>query len=89
MIELIINFFKREWSICLENNDLPGISACALWEAGKAVMRGKIISFSSNRKNKESSGISELELRIKSLEVVYSASQEELNELRKTKLELN
>ena len=48
-------------------------------------MRGKIISLSSNKKNKESSRISELVVRIKSLEVAYSDDQEEhiLNELRK------
>jgi len=55
-----INYFKTEWSIYIENNDLPGMSACVLWEDGEAVMRGKIISFSSNKKNKESSTISEL-----------------------------
>ena len=54
-------------------------------------MRGKIISFSSNKKKRESSRISDLELRINSLEVVYSTSKEDhiLNELRKAKLELN
>jgi len=31
------------------------MSAFVLWEAGKAVMRGKIIYFSSNKKNRESS----------------------------------
>jgi len=64
------------------------MSACVLWETGRAVMRGKIISFSSNKKNKESSRISEIELRTKSLEVAFSASQEEhiLNKLRKAKL---
>ena len=67
------------------------MSACVLWKAGKAVMRGKIISFQSNKKKRESSRISDLELRIKSLEVAYSASKEEhtLNELRKAKLDLN
>ena len=67
------------------------MSACTLWEARKAVMRGKIISFSSNKKKRENSRISHLELRIKSLEVVYSTSKEDhiRNELRKAKLELN
>ena len=45
-----INFFKKEWARYLENNDLPGISASILWEAGKAVMKGKIISFSLHNK---------------------------------------
>jgi len=86
MIELIINFFKREWSICLENNDLPGISACALWEAGKAVMRGKIISFSSHNKKREFK-----DLKIKSSEDAYSTNLDEqiLNRIRKDKPELD
>jgi len=47
----------------LEDNDLPGISASVLWEAGKAVIRSKIISFSSHKK--KNSKVSELELKIK------------------------
>ena len=45
----------------------------------------------SNKKKRESLRISDLELRIKSLEVVYSASKEDhiLNELRKAKPEKN
>ena len=59
-----INYFKREWYVYLENNDLPGMSACILWEAVKAVMRGKIISFSSNKKKRENSRISDSGLNL-------------------------
>lgn len=38
-----ISFFKREWPIYIEYNNLPETLACVLWQAGKAVMRGKII----------------------------------------------
>lgn len=86
-----ISYFKREWSNYLENNDTPGVSAGILWEAGKAVMRGKIIYFASHKKKKENATMSELELRIKSLEDIYNTSPEEqtLKQIRKAKLELN
>uniref|UniRef100_A0A672H1Y9 Endonuclease/exonuclease/phosphatase domain-containing protein n=1 Tax=Salarias fasciatus TaxID=181472 RepID=A0A672H1Y9_SALFA len=86
-----ISYLTREWSIYLENNDLPDTSGRVLWEAGKAVMRGKIISFSSHKKKKEASRTLELELRIKSLEEAYHVPPQEniLKDIRKVKLELN
>uniref|UniRef100_A0AAR2LML4 Reverse transcriptase zinc-binding domain-containing protein n=1 Tax=Pygocentrus nattereri TaxID=42514 RepID=A0AAR2LML4_PYGNA len=72
-----INYFKREWAIYLEQNNLPEISPCVLWEAGKAVMRGKIISYCAHKKNKEKTLILELEQKIKSLENAYAASPQE------------
>uniref|UniRef100_A0AAR2JRJ2 Reverse transcriptase domain-containing protein n=1 Tax=Pygocentrus nattereri TaxID=42514 RepID=A0AAR2JRJ2_PYGNA len=86
-----INYFKRERAIYLEQNNLPEISPCVLWEAGKAVMRGKIISYCAQKKNKEKTLILELEQKIKSLENAYAASPQEniINSLRKLKLELN
>lgn len=48
-----IHYFKKEWLRYLENNELPGISQCVLWETGKVIMWGKIISFCSHKKNKE------------------------------------
>jgi len=51
------NHFKREWATHLENNDLPGISSCVLWEEIKAVIQGKIISFlSCNKKSSRKKG---------------------------------
>uniref|UniRef100_A0AAR2IJQ7 Reverse transcriptase domain-containing protein n=1 Tax=Pygocentrus nattereri TaxID=42514 RepID=A0AAR2IJQ7_PYGNA len=72
-----INYFKREWAIYLEQNNLLEISPCVLWEAGKAVMRGKIISYCAHKKNKEKTLILELEQKIKSLENAYAASPQE------------
>uniref|UniRef100_A0AAR2IMM0 Reverse transcriptase domain-containing protein n=1 Tax=Pygocentrus nattereri TaxID=42514 RepID=A0AAR2IMM0_PYGNA len=61
-----------KWAIYLEQNNLPEISPCVLWEAGKAVMRGKIISYCTHKKNKEKTLILELEQKIKSLENAYA-----------------
>ncbi len=37
-------YVKREWASFLEINDSPEIAPSLLWETGKAVLRGKIIS---------------------------------------------
>ena len=86
-----IAFFEKEWTIFSETNDLPNISPSILWETAKAVMRGKIISYSSYKKKKERALETELELKIKTLEAAHAASQDEqlLSELRKVKLKLN
>ena len=77
-----INVFKKEWTRYLEKNDLPG---GVLLEAGKAVMWSKIISFSSHKKKKENLKVSELEIKIESLEHAYGASPDVhiLNRIRK------
>ena len=59
--EDFIKYFKKEWALYLDYNDQPGTSASVLWEAGKAVMRGRIISFSSHKKKRENKYIQELE----------------------------
>uniref|UniRef100_A0A3B3HAI8 Reverse transcriptase domain-containing protein n=1 Tax=Oryzias latipes TaxID=8090 RepID=A0A3B3HAI8_ORYLA len=86
-----IDFLAKEWSSYLQNNDHPGISSCLLWEAGKAVMRGKIIAFSSHKKRKENSKLVDLEQKIRLLEETYSNSPDEqtLQQIRKVRIELN
>lgn len=44
------SYFKREWACFLEINDSPETSPSLLWETGKAVLRGKIISYSVYKK---------------------------------------
>lgn len=44
---------RREWEDFLETNDSPNFSPSLLWEAGRAVIRGKIISYSYNKKQKK------------------------------------
>ncbi|XP_057688144.1 uncharacterized protein LOC130913496 [Corythoichthys intestinalis] len=39
---------KKEWKDFMELNDSPNISPSLLWETGKCVIRGKIISYSSD-----------------------------------------
>jgi hypothetical protein len=41
---------KTELSICLENNDNGEVSPAILWDAAKAVIRGKIIASSLKKK---------------------------------------
>ncbi len=41
---------KREWASFLEMNDSPEISPSLLWETGKTVLTGIIISYASYKK---------------------------------------
>ena len=47
------SMIKREWSSFLEINDSPEILPSLLWETGKALMRRKIISYSSYKKKRQ------------------------------------
>lgn len=48
-----ISYFNREWDIFLQTSDLPETPLHVLWETAKVVMRGKIISYSCQKKKKE------------------------------------
>lgn len=37
----------------MELNDSPEISSSTVWETGKAVIRGQIISYSTNKKKED------------------------------------
>lgn len=39
------SYFKREWAFFPEINDISKSSPSLLWETGKGVLRGKIISY--------------------------------------------
>lgn len=43
---------KKEWAFFLETNDSSELSPSLLWETGKTVLRGIIISFSVYKKNR-------------------------------------
>lgn len=45
-----MNFFKREWVINLQNNDLSGKSASILWEARKAERQNNLIYLTNQLK---------------------------------------
>ncbi len=85
------SYFKREWACFLEMNDSPELSPSLLWEAGKAVLRGKIISFSVYKKRKEKEGQAELEQKIKELEDsnINNPTENTQDTLRKYKFQLN
>lgn len=72
-------------------NDSPELSPSLLWEAGKAVLRGKIISFSVYKKGKEKDQQAELEQKIKELEDsnINNPTENTQDTLRKYKFQLN
>lgn len=82
---------RREWAFFLETNDSPEISPSLLWETGKAVIRGKIISYSSHKKRKKQELESTLEHKIKLLTHQYSTNPDEqtLNDLNHAKAQLD
>lgn len=78
------SYLKREWASFLEINDSPKSSPTVLWETGKAVLRGKIISFSVHKRKKEKEQEVRLEQKIKQLETLNAnnPTEETQNELR-------
>lgn len=85
------SLIKREWASFLEINDSPESSSSILWETGKAVLRGIIISFSTHKKKIEQRQEAESEQKIKQLEGINANDQTETTqtELRKYKFKLN
>lgn len=78
---------QREWASLLKMNDSPEISPSLLWETGKAVIRGKIISYSSHKKKQQQELENTLEQQIKYLTNQYANNhneqiQNELNQLK-------
>ena len=85
------SLIRREWASFLEMNDSPEISPSLLWETGKAVLRGKIISYSSYKKKQQQQLENTLEQKILQLTNHYTNNpsdqiQKELKEA-KTQLE--
>ncbi|KAF7640923.1 hypothetical protein LDENG_00005200 [Lucifuga dentata] len=68
---------RKEWADFLERNDSPSISPSLLWETGKAVIRGKIISYSSFKKKQEQKLENDLEEKIKHLTNKYATDTSE------------
>ena len=82
---------KREWASFLEINDSPEISPSTLWETGKAVMKGIIISYSSFKKKQQQQLEKTLEEKIKQLSNLQSTihSEETQIQLRQLKAQLD
>lgn len=85
------SYFKREWTFFMEMNDSPNTSPTLLWQTGKAVLRGKIISYSSYKKRKDTKSQLEMEKKIKELENAHATNPTDniFCELQKYKMELN
>lgn len=82
---------RREWASFLEMNDSPETSPSLLWETGKAVIRGTIISYASHKKRKQQELENALELKIKQLTNQYdiNANEQTLQELKQAKTQLD
>ena len=85
------SLIKREWAAFLEMNESPDISPSTLWETGKAVMRGIIISYSSHKKKQQQQLENTLEQKIKQLsnQQSTSPSEETQIELKQLKTQLD
>ena len=59
---------KEEIKIYLETNDNENTATQNLWDAAKAVLRGKFIAIQSYLKTQEKSQINNLNLQLKELE---------------------
>ena len=59
---------KREIERFLETNDNENMTTQNLWDAAKAVLRGKLIAIQSYLKKEEKQGIDNLTLHLKQLE---------------------
>ena len=69
---------QREWASFLELNDSPEISSSILWETGKAVIRGQIISYYTNTHTKKEQELEKhLEQKMKQLTDIYSNNPKE------------
>uniref|UniRef100_A0A3P9HGA3 Uncharacterized protein n=1 Tax=Oryzias latipes TaxID=8090 RepID=A0A3P9HGA3_ORYLA len=63
-----ISYLEAEWKLYISKNDTSDTSASILWEAGKAFMRGSIISYTAARKIIVLSKQLDLEQQIKNLD---------------------
>ena len=66
--EEIIEEIKEEIRKYLETNDNENTTTQSLWDAAKAILRGKLIAIQSYLKKQETSQINNLTLHLKQLE---------------------
>uniref|UniRef100_A0A3P9KVM4 Reverse transcriptase domain-containing protein n=1 Tax=Oryzias latipes TaxID=8090 RepID=A0A3P9KVM4_ORYLA len=85
----VVNDIKQEWKNYLENNDNGETSLTILWEAAKAVLRGKIIAISSKIKKDREKKQKKLEKDIMDLQREHQQTNDKntlksLNHCRQT-----
>uniref|UniRef100_A0A3P9KC19 Reverse transcriptase domain-containing protein n=1 Tax=Oryzias latipes TaxID=8090 RepID=A0A3P9KC19_ORYLA len=72
---LFVKYLEDQWKLYISKNDLPEVSASTLWEAGKAYLRGSIISYTAAKKKKNLARQLELEQLIATLERDFKQSR--------------
>ncbi len=70
-------YIRKEWDFFLKDNDTPDISSSVLWETWKAVIRGKIIAYSSHKKKQESILENDLKKKYKILIDLYTKKSDQ------------
>ncbi len=91
MIFILKNRLKEGFVFIFEMNDKGDVSPPILWDALKAVLRGKIISISSYKKKMRNKNLGELQNKLKELEKKHKekTAQYLLEEIMKTRNEIN
>lgn len=84
-------YISTKISEFLESNDNSEVTDSTLWETFKVVIRGHIISFESSLKKERRKRLSEIEIELSQLELVYrtSSSPSTLQNILKLKYEYN
>ena len=82
---------QKEFKDYMDNNNNGEVSPSVLWDAAKAVIRGKCIALTSHRKKERYKKLSDLEENLKVLEREHIESKEPciLNQIRNVRKEIN
>lgn len=83
-----ITLIRQEWAFFLEMNDSPDTSPSLLWETGKAVIRGKIISYSSYQQQ-ELENILEQKIKFLTNDISRHPSEPKQKELKELKTQID
>lgn len=86
-----IQFVRKEYNNYCELNDNQEVSPSITWDASKAVMRGKLIMWSSYKKKEKQMQINKLLLILKNLETKHATVKDPqtLEEINSVKRRLN
>ena len=76
---------KRDYKKCLETNDNENTTTQNLWDAAKAVLRGKFIAIQSYLKKQEKHQIDNLTLHLKQLEKEEEQQQQNPHKISRRK----
>ena len=80
---------KEEIKKYIETNDNKNITTQNLWDAAKAVLRGKFIAIQSHLKKQETSQINNLTLHLKQLEKEEQRKVSSRKEIISSRAEIN